>query len=217
MHPASIGSLVKIPLHLNYKNHKDEIIDDEGIISSYCMFHRLSRIIGAAYSMRDMLSLHAAKTFYYSMFQSLLTYIIVIWGGSLKTAINTLQISQNKIIRLLFAELIPHRSTSDIFKFLHILNVQNLYKLELGKLMYNTLYHDKYKLLKTQLTNLEWSHNFNTRKINAYRLPYSRTCIDHGAVLFASVAFWNSFPLEAHRSQNRKSFKKCLIKYMCQD
>lgn len=177
---------------------------------------RLASVIGAAYSLRDTLSLQAAQTFYYSMFHSLISYIIVVWGGSSKSALNDLQISQNKIVRNLFANKINHSHTSDIYRELKLLNINEIYKLELGKLIFNVLYCNKYKELKAVLDDLSWNHNFNTRKINVYRLPYARTCVDHGAALFASVSNWNHLPLTIRNSESISTFKSKLKKFLVQ-
>ena len=176
--------------------------------------NRLSRVLGAAYSLRDELSVHSAKIFYYAMFYSLLSYLITIWGSSSKSALDNLQITQNKIIRILFADKVPHNNTSDIFAALDILNVNNIYKIELGKLLYNALHNNKYKMLKSQLDRLQWTHNFNTRKVNVYRLPYSRTTIDHSAVLFASVANWNGLPIDVRSSRSLNVFRKRLTAHI---
>ena len=176
---------------------------------------RLNRIVGATYSLRDILTLDAAKTFYYAMAQSLISYLIVLWGGCSITGINNLQIAQNKIVRNLFANKIKHDHTADIYSSLELLNVTNIYKLELGKLMYNTLYLAKYPKLKEALNSLRWTHNFNTRKINSYRLPYTRVNSDHKATLFASVHLWNNLPITVKSSKSLASFSRAYKKYLC--
>ena len=67
---------------------------------------RLSSVIVGSYSLRDCLSISAAKTFYYSMFHSIVTYLIPIWGETSQTVLDLLQRSQNKVVRILFGHLI---------------------------------------------------------------------------------------------------------------
>ena len=43
---------------------------------------RLSRLVGAAYSIKYILSIQAALTFYYTMIQSLLSYVIIVRGAA---------------------------------------------------------------------------------------------------------------------------------------
>ena len=54
---------------------------------------RLNRIVGATYSLKNILPLNAAKSFYYAMAQSLISYLIVLWGSCSKTALNNLLIA----------------------------------------------------------------------------------------------------------------------------
>ena len=175
---------------------------------------RLSRIVGAAYSLQDILSLRAAKIFYYSMFFSHISYISAVWGGSSKTLLSDLQVTQNKVIRALFANKITHNHTKDIYQNMEILTVNQVYKLHLSKLMYDVLNSNKYSALFNALNALKWNHHFNTRKINTYRLPRTRTCIDHSAVLFAAVSNWNSLPLEVRSCRTAASFKSAAINYI---
>ena len=114
----------------------------------------------------------------------------------------------------MFANKVRHAHTADIYASLNLLNVSNTYKLELSKLMYNTLNHAKYPKLKATLDNLRWTHNFNTRKINTYRLPYTRINSDHNGTLFASVLQWNSLPLAVKSSKSLASFSRALKKHL---
>ena len=170
--------------------------------------NRMSKIVGTAYSLLDTLNLSTAKTFYYTMFFSILSYCIAIWGGSSKTSIIDLQITQNKIVRILFGNKIIHRHTSDLYKSLQFLNVSQICKLELGKIMFNIVNNSKYSRLKSELNKLQWSHNFNTRKINVYRLSSVRTTVDQRAVLFSSVSAWNQLPFDVRCSSSLHNYKK---------
>ena len=194
-----------IDKNLNFKNHI------AGVNRKLC------KIVGTAYSLQDSLSLLAAKTFYYALFYSILTYEIVLWGGAARSAMNQLQVTQNKIVRALFANKIQHMHTREIYSSLGILRVKQIYKFELGKLIFNALYCNKYRNFRNVINGLSWGHNFNTRRINAFRLPYTRVNTDHASVLFASVAQWNSFPLEIRSSSSLHVFKRSLIEYLIQN
>ena len=148
---------------------------------------RLNSLVGASYSLKNILSLNAARSFYHGMAASLINYLIVIWGGIGKSSINSLQVAQNRIIRNLFGNKIEHNHTSDIYAYLKLLNIENSYKLELGKFMFNILYLNKYPIMKRVLDGLSWSHNYNTRKINTYMLPKCRVNVNKLSALNASV------------------------------
>ena len=175
---------------------------------------RLSRIAGASYATKNHFSLEAAKIFYNSMALSLITYLIPVWGGASNTLISDLQITQNKIVRNLFGNKINWTHTTDIFRALKILKITSVYKLELGKLVYNILYMNRYSKLAASLSELSWTHNYNTRKINIYQLPFARVQVDRASTLFSAVNLWNGLPLSVRSCKSLYSFASNLKKYL---
>ena len=155
---------------------------------------RLNRLVGAAYSIKYILSIEAALTFYYTIVRSLLSYAITVWGRAPITYLNKLQVTQNKIVRHLFSASVPHTHTSDIYSKLKILKVCDIYKLELGKLMYMVRNTQRYPKMRGELDRLAWTHCFATRSTNTFRLPYARVNTDHNSTLFAAVSLWNDLP-----------------------
>ena len=175
---------------------------------------RLNRVAGTSFSMKNILSLEAAKTFYFSMAYSLISYVIVVWGGSSLTLVDDLQVAQNKIVRNLFADKVEHHHTSDLYKALGLLNVSQIYKLELGKLMFNALFNNKFSGLKQNLLELNWSHNYNTRRIDVYRLPFCRVRVNSNAPIFKAVHFWNGLPLNVRNRPSLATFTHCLKQHL---
>ena len=170
----------------NFKSH----------IKNLCT--RVSRVAGASYSLRNTISLSAAKTFYYSMAHSIISYLIVIWGGSKGSYLKELQIAHNRVVRNLFGNnnFNNYRQrTSKLFLEFDILNIESIYKLELAKLMFRMLYENKFPQLNLTLEQLHWRHNYNTRKIDVYRLPNARLNLDHSSTLFSAIKLWNGLPL----------------------
>ena len=187
---------------LSFKNHVNTLN------------RKLNRIVGASFSLKNLLTLETAKIFYHSMAASLLSYVAVAWGGCAATVLNNLQVAQNKIVRNLFSNLIPNVHTFDIYTSLSLPRVEDIYKIELGKLMFNVLNNPSYINMKTALSNLQWTHNFNTRKINSYRLPYARVNVNQSNTLFAAVSLWNSLPLTVRSSKSINSFKLNYKRYL---
>ena len=139
---------------------------------------RLSKLTGITFSLGPLLSLGAARCFYFSMAQSIISYMIVIWGGAPACFIDRVQIAQNKIIINLFSSKFPLLSTVELFSSLNILKVRELYKLEIGKLVYSALFLGKYMKMHSLLTDLNWDHAWNTRHADPIRLPRVRLDVD---------------------------------------
>ena len=108
----------------------------------------------------------------------------------------------------------PEMSTNEIYHSLSILKVTSIHKLELGKLIYTSFYMEKYPKLRMAIQNLGWSHNFNTRKINALRLPRAPLNVDRNSVIFSAISFWNSLPIAIRGSRSLRAFMRALSSYL---
>ena len=59
--------------------------------------------------------------------------------------------------------------------------------------MFRMLYENKFSQLKLTLELLHWRHNYNTRKIDMYRLRNARLNLDHSSTLFSAIKLRNGF------------------------
>ena len=145
------------------------------------------------------------------MVQSVLTYGILTWGSAPVTAIKSVQISQNKIIRTLFGHRFPDGHTIDIYREFGIMKVNELYKFELGQLVFKSLNKPgKFKQYNSLLSNQRHNHNYNTRHINNFMIPNNRARADHSGPLCKGITYWNSLPLSMRNTQSLSIFKKNL-------
>ena len=102
----------------------------------------------------------------------------------------------------------PHRAPTDlIFKSLGILKAGDIYKLQLGKLMFsynrNQLERDENLLQVTQ------QHNHQTRiatQSNYYQ-PERRTSLGQQAFSYRGPILWRTIPLNIKKSPNITLFK----------
>ena len=140
--------------------------------------------------------------------------MIVLWGGSSSSRIDQIQITQNKIVRNLFSSKFPHLSTNLLFDHMKLLKVRDIYRLELGKLMFSAINLEKYKKFKDLVDNLNWTHNFATRRMNDYRLPNVRVNVNKGGALFSAVSLWNELSNEVKSSTSLSQFKRFITKWM---
>ena len=96
---------------------------------------KISRILGILYKIRHKLNKSSLLSVYYALIQSRLTYCLKLWGSADKTKINPLQVIQNRFVRLLHNK---HKQTHapPLFKQSKILNVSDLYKLDVIKFVW---------------------------------------------------------------------------------
>jgi hypothetical protein len=170
--------------------------------------NKLARVVGISKSLSSLINLSTAKTIYYSLAYSHILYLIPIWGHSAITRINDLQIEQNKIVRNLFSHRFPGLNTNDLYVKLKILKINEIFELELGKLIFLTLNSNKYPNINEVLINLQWTHNHNTRKISTYRLPFARVLPDYNSFIFQGVKLWNNLPISVRSSNSVSQFVK---------
>lgn len=175
---------------------------------------KLARVVGISYSIGSLLNVPAALSVYFSLAYSHISYIISVWGNSGVTRIGEIQVQQNKIIRNLFQHHFPNLHTDELFARLELLKVSDIYRLELGKVMFKTINSDSYPFLNNMLVDLQWHHNQNTRKTCVYRLPRARILCDYNSFLFQGVKLWNSLPLSVRNSTSIYTFKKSAKFYL---
>ena len=131
-------------------------------IASLCK--KLSQSAGIISKLRHFLNFETLKMLYHSFVKSHLLYGILPWGNDYKSAIQPLQILQNKILRLMF-KIEPQSNVSNNYLYYSskLLKIDDLYKLEIAKFMY--LYeHNKFPpVFSDYFLPLKKIHCHNTR------------------------------------------------------
>ena len=75
------------------------------------------------------------KLLYHSLINSKLQYGIIVWGATFKTYLSEVNVRINHIIRALSSSKL-YTPMSSLYKKLNLLKLEDLYKVELVKLMY---------------------------------------------------------------------------------
>ena len=108
---------------LNWKHHINQLNT------------KLSKSIGILYRLRHLIPKSTLVTLYNSFIQSHVLYGLLNWGCANKTTLEPLKITLRKAVRVIdFASYTAH--TEPIFKGFKLLNLENLYKLETAKFMF---------------------------------------------------------------------------------
>ena len=114
-------------------------------IASLCK--KLSQSAEIISKLRHFVNFETLRMLYHSFVKSHLLYGILSWGNDYKSAIQPLQILQNKTLRLMFKiEPQSHVANKYLYYSSKLLKIEDLHKLEIAKFMY--LYeHNKLPLL----------------------------------------------------------------------
>lgn len=173
---------------------------------------KLSSLTGALRKCVSCLPREVRYTIYNSLVKPHLDYLIEVWGSAAPTNLCDLQITQNKLIKVLFSYdyLTP---TEKIYKETKILNIKQLY-------IYNTCILIRKILNKEIHTQITFSRNSEHQRIklrnsNNLRLPCPRTNYGKRNILYEGAQYYNKLPKTIRDTASQQLFKMKLKPYIC--
>ena len=176
---------------------------------------KLSQLCGVSFKLGRFLSLDAARTFYFSMVQSVISYNIVFWGASSKTLLDALQRKQNIIVRNLFKHhFMESLCTSEVFKAVNVLKISDFHQYSVGLTLFKAMHLNKFPLINDAIISHQWNHSYNTRRVNPFRLPKTRVDPDRNCFLFQALSLYNKLPKELREIVILNSFKRKLSSHL---
>ena len=134
---------------------------------------KLSRAIGLMYKIRPLVNPRIMKTLYYSLVYPYLIYAVEVWGSADDKVTDILLLLQKRIVQLLTYSNIRQdnfsfKSSNPLFFKEKILKIQDIFKMQLVKFIYNCLnktccanFHSWFKL-----TIFLHSHNTRSKYID---------------------------------------------------
>jgi len=172
---------------------------------------KLSKLCGITYKLGRYLTFDIARTFYYTMVQSVFSYNIVFWGASSKTLLEALQRKQNIVVRNLFKHhLAESLCTSEIYNTVGILKLADFHKYSVAITLFKAIYLNNFPRVTDALNNLQWTHSYNTRRVHPFRLPRTRVEPDINCFLYQALNFFNTLPANIRDCTSLSSFKRQL-------
>lgn len=172
---------------------------------------KLCKIKGILCKIKQNLTKEARKTIYYSLMYPYLQYCNIAWGSAQNAIINPLVIIQKKTVRLLDdADYYAH--TNPIFKELQIMKLDDIYKAESLKFVYDCINSNvKSAISFKAVRNV---HNFNIRTKTLLRPPKPKTELDKRSISYLGCINWNELPSTIKTSTSKIAFKSQLKKFL---
>lgn len=170
---------------------------------------KISPLIGLVRKISKCVPRYVRNLIYNSLVRPYLEYLIQIWGNAAKSNLKDLQITQNKIIKVLFNY---HRLTSTqiIYNNTKIFNINQLHIYHtcilIQKILTNTTH--------TQITFKKKTHKYFTRNKNKLELPMPRTNYGKNNIRFGGAKLHNNLPNDVKTSKSLKVFKRRLKQYI---
>ena len=137
---------------------------------------KLSRGIGLLYKIRKMCPTSVLKSLYYSLFNSHLSYGLVVWGNAKRTHIDKLKSLQKRALKSMV--LIRNEDEIDINRLhfdLKILKIDEQLQVQMASLMWDYDHNTLPQSLRANFKRANLIHNYGTRAA-------SKGCLYHPKV-----------------------------------
>ena len=192
---------------------------------------KISRCIGIMCKLGQFMNTNMLKNIYYSLLYSHMVYAIQVWGSACISEINKILVLQKRALRIItYKDIFPSvpgplHPTDPLFYKLGVLKVQDVFKLQVSKFIFNclqlntpTIFHNWFRLNYT-------IHNYNTRStffdidnaINSNNLFIINARTTHYGLKLLKVSgpkIWNLIPNRIRSTRSVCSFKRYLKKHL---
>ena len=198
---------ILIDSHLSFKFHIDELTK------------KISRGIGILYKLRHFVTTKILTNVYYAIIYPFLLYGITTWGHASKTLLSPLHILQKKFVRMATFNdtypLIPGplTHTPPLFYKLNLLTIFDIYNLQLGKLVYDSLNNIGPTRSIIQFIRASELHDHETRYANQGNLFSSWVRTTRFGLKNLQVEgghLWATLPNNIKESQSKNIFVRHL-------
>ena len=174
---------------------------------------KISRTIGVLHKLKPFVTSTILTNVYYAIVYPFLLYGIIIWGNSSKTLLSSIHILQKRFVRLatnntIINGILTH--TPPLFRKLKILTIYDIYKLQVGTLMYevqnnlgpinNIISIPLVTEVHTNNTRYAYNGNLHIRSVRTTR--YGLKSIQN-----EGTRFWNIIPAPIKNKPSKISLK----------
>jgi len=171
-----------------------------------CVSKTISRNIGVINKLKYFIPDRILYTLYCTLVLPYLNYGILIWGKTYKTYLDKLVKLQKWAIRAISNS--HYRShTGPLFAKYNVLNVNDMYTLELGVFMYKYSINRLPNVFNDYFTKRSDIHNYQTRHINDFNITKNKKAFPDRAVRTCGPFLWNTLDKSLKHSNSVKHFR----------
>ena len=150
--------------------------------------------------------MHNSSSWPYALIGSYLNYGILAWGASSATNLNRLLLLQKQALCIInFTEFNAH--TDPLFNKGKILKVKDIYRLQLGSLMYQLTCNNLPSAIKSMFTLNSDVHSHFTHQASNFHILYTRTSLAHKTIKHKRPTLWNMLNEQLKASKTIYNFK----------
>lgn len=210
-HSIKIGS--DIIEQKNYCKFLGLVIDDKLTWSEH-IAHTMSKLSRSLYALnrtKHIISRSHRKTLYDSLVHSYISYGIVLWGSTYSSNLQKIRICQKKALRCIYGS-VYNAHTDPLFRDSKILKFDDLYQLEVGKLIYDALHEFLPKPLIHVFKPNTTVHAHHTRQKDNPHIHVRRTVVAKNSLVHRAPQIWSKIPMNIREKTTRNIFKRTLKK-----
>ena len=178
------------------------------------MAGKISKSIGVIYKASFCLPTSSLLTLYYSVVYPYLVYCVSVWGSTYPSNLKHILVLQKKVVRIISGRAFDAH-TEPIFKQLKILKLCDIFRFQVGKIMFS--FQENWRLL-IAFNNLfmirSQLHSYNTRNSSSFYTFSCRTNIRQFAIGTQGPRLFNSLNSEICNAANISLFKSKLKTFL---
>jgi len=167
----------------------------------------ISRNVGVLNKLKHFIPKRILFSLYCTLILPYISYGILLWGATYKIFLDKIFKLQKRAMRIISNSHFRSHS-APIFKNLKVLNVYDMYKIELGVFMYKHFNDQLPQIFNTYFNKLIDINDRYTRNKNDYQLMKHKTAMASRGVRSSGPRLWNTLSPKIKMSINLKQFKK---------
>ena len=148
-----------------------------------------------------------ARSIYFSTIYSRIKYGIEIYGSAKKTLLNKLQVTQNKLLKLILRKDRLY-STNRLHSEMKILQINDIINTSLLNFVYDCLVDDPIPAFTNYFTLRNAIHSYPTRNNEDIVRPRPNSQIGKNTVHYRSSTLWNDLNYSIRNATSKSIFKR---------
>ena len=192
----------------------DDKLDWKCHIAHICS--KISKSIGIIAKTRKVLHTNTLLMLYYALVYPYLTYCIQVWGSACITTLDKLCKLQKRIVRMIYGA--PRQTPSaPLFKALDILKFDQLYKYNLGILMYKFHHSMLPNTISCMFVTNKDIHQHFTRQFHHLHPPKIASELGRKSFKYTASLLWNRTMVAINVNVKIGTFKKHMKSFLFQE
>jgi hypothetical protein len=179
-----------------------------------CLTSTMARYRYITMKVKSFLTDESAKTFYYGLVHSRVSYGLLVWGGVFiegASADRLCRLQDRIVLNLFSGEGDTRNNVNAIYKRNEILKFADLYRVKLCTCIYKIKNENYAPFLRESIELYSRVNHYDVRHLNEYNIPFPQVRSIKYNFLYRGLVLWNNLPLDIKNSPNSESFFKRMV------